>query len=44
MILIIQTSAEGICKPIDSALGVEFNNKTSERWNLSIYNRFLYLQ
>jgi len=26
MILIVQTLAEGICKPIDNALGVEFNN------------------
>jgi hypothetical protein len=44
MILIMQTLAEGICKPIDNALGVEFNNQTYERWNLSIYNRLLYLQ
>ena len=40
----MQTLAEGICKPIDNALGVEFNNKAYERWNLSIYNTFLYHQ
>jgi len=39
MSLIMQSLAEGICKPIDNAWGVEFDNKTYERWNLSIYNR-----
>jgi len=28
MILSIQTLAEGICKPIDNAWGVKYNNKT----------------